>query len=399
VSLVRLEFLTDDEDLIQLCTLYWQIDQEGVFACKVADLARNFGLSTNELSKRVKNSCKASSTAKFCDECKSAYVYSSRTDIQNLLRYPTHSWLCEDCTKKQEAREKAEQAAVILRKRQLVLEIFSLDQMEEIDVKTLALEDIVYLISFVRLGAAEDFSFIRPLGSITDLLSPRKHFDYDILKRLYRKGLICVHPNSDVDAFNFEGEDVESFKLDKVFWALPARINGSSTQELIAAAEDLLKTKEWPEVWCEEAYTLWKQIALEESLQYLEMVLEEHRLPFNPGEKTHLMFSQLLEQYSVAQAYNFIWRAAKDAAAFYQRGGVNKQHAANTVVGAIQRQAERALSEGWEVKAYRRDFRCPQSTISQVLFDTVLQMADIGFTQPPRVGAISKFSSNTADVD
>src|SRR5262249_39396892 len=158
------------------------------------------GLSANELGKRVKNSCKALSTANFCDECKAAYVYSSRVDIQNLLRYPTCGWLCEDCTKRKEAREKAEQAALIVRKRKLVQQIFSLDQVEEVDAKTLALEDTVYLISLVRLGAAEDFSFIRPLGSITDLLSPRKHFDYDMLKRLYRKGLIFVHPSSDIDA-------------------------------------------------------------------------------------------------------------------------------------------------------------------------------------------------------
>jgi DNA-directed RNA polymerase subunit M/transcription elongation factor TFIIS len=306
VSLVHLEFLTDDENLIQLCTLYWQIDQVGTFAYKVADLARNFGLSTNELSKRVKNSCKALSTANFCDECGTAYVYSSRTDIQNLLRYPTRLWVCEDCTKRKEAREKAVQAALIERKRKLVQQIFSLDQMEEIDARTLTLEDIIYLISVVRLGAAEDFSFIRPLRSITDLLSPRRRFDYDILKRLYRKGVIFVHPNSDIEAFKFEGEECKSFDLDKVFWMLSAGINGISAQRFIADAEDLLKTDEWPEVWREEAYILWKQIVLEECLQYLEMVLEEHKLPFNPGEKTHLMFRQLLEEYSVAQAYNFI---------------------------------------------------------------------------------------------
>jgi hypothetical protein len=398
VSIVRLEFLINDERLIQLCTLYWQIDQEGNFACKVANLARDFGLSTNELSKKVKNSCKAFSTENFCDECKAAYVYSSRADIQNLLRYPTRQWLCEDCTKRKEARARSEQAALIVRRRKLVEEIFSLDQVEEIDAQTLALEDIVYLISFVRLGASEDFSFIRQLGSITDLLSPRKHTDYEILKRLYRRGLIFVHPNSDIDAFNFEGEDFKSFNLDKVFWALPTNRNGISRQRLIADAEDLLKTKEWLDAWRGEAYILWKRIALDECLQYLEMVLEDHRLPFNPGEKTHLMFSNLLEEYSVAQAYNFIWRAAKDAAAFYQRGGVNKQHAANSVVAAIQRQAERALSERWEIKAYHRDFRCPQSMISQVLFNTALQIGDMGFTQPPRIGAISKFSSNTADA-
>lgn len=72
MSLVRLEFLTDDNYLAQLCTLYWQVDQEGHFAYKVADLARNSGLSTNELSKKVKNSCRALSTANFCYKCEFA---------------------------------------------------------------------------------------------------------------------------------------------------------------------------------------------------------------------------------------------------------------------------------------------------------------------------------------
>jgi hypothetical protein len=50
--------------------------------------------------------------------------------------------------------------------------------------------------------------------------------------------------------------------------------------------------------------------------------------------------------------YSFIWRAAKDAAAFYVRERVTKRHAANTVVGAIERSAERAVANGWDVKDF-----------------------------------------------
>jgi hypothetical protein len=87
----------------------------------------------------------------------------------------------------------------------------------------------------------------------------------------------------------------------------------------------------------------------------------------------------------VAQICNFIWRAAKDAAAFYVREAVSKQHAANTVIGAIQRYGERAKAEGWDIKPYRRNFDCPQSMVSEVLFNAVLRIGDDGFNRTPGI--------------
>ena len=112
--------------------------------------------------------------------------------------------------------------------------------------------------------------------------------------------------------------------------------------------------------------------------------MSEHGFSFNPGEKTLLVLNNLLEEFSVSQAYNLIWRAAKDAAAFYIREHVSKEHAANTVVGSIQRQFERARAEGWKIKPYGRDRRCPQSMVSQVLFNTALPLGDDGFNKPPK---------------
>jgi len=124
-------------------------------------------------------------------------------------------------------------------------------------------------------------------------------------------------------------------------------------------------------------------MALWECIEYLIFTLAEHRLELNPGEKTLEMFSHLLERYSVSQIYSFIWRASKDAAAFYVRERVTKQHAANTVVGTIQRMAEKADAEGWEVKGYRRDFRLPQSLMSEVLYNAVLKIGSAGFETKP----------------
>jgi hypothetical protein len=72
--------------------------------------------------------------------------------------------------------------------------------------------------------------------------------------------------------------------------------------------------------------------------------------------------------------------SAKDAAAFFMREDVARPHAANTVPGSIQRQAERALAERWQVKPFRRDRRLPLSKLGHTLYTFALRLPDDGFT-------------------
>jgi hypothetical protein len=90
-----------------------------------------------------------------------------------------------------------------------------------------------------------------------------------------------------------------------------------------------------------------------------------------------------ISRFTIGQAYNFIWRAARDAAAFYVRENTSKAHAVNIVPGSIQRAAERAVAEGWTVKAFRRDRRVPESHVSHVLFTMALKLPDGGFGSVP----------------
>ena len=109
-------------------------------------------------------------------------------------------------------------------------------------------------------------------------------------------------------------------------------------------------------------------------------MLEEHQLYLSPGEKSRQMLSRCLEHFSVAQVYNFIWRAAKDAAAYYMRSSISKRQAANSVVGNISRSMERALANEWEVKPFGRNYNLPQSSLSRVIFNMILGTDDGGFT-------------------
>jgi len=130
-----------------------------------------------------------------------------------------------------------------------------------------------------------------------------------------------------------------------------------------------------------EVVSLCHEISRIECLSYLSQVLAVHKLQYNHGKKTQLVISKALEAFSVGQVYNFIWRAAKDAAAFYVRQRSSRDHAAKTVVGNIERQLEQALANKWNVKAYQRNYDYRQSMVSRVLFNTMLGTDDGGFHQ------------------
>lgn len=131
-----------------------------------------------------------------------------------------------------------------------------------------------------------------------------------------------------------------------------------------------------------EFIELCKEIQLQECLAFLKVKLEEHQFDFSPGEKTQHTLMQCLESFSVAQIYNFIWRAARDAAAYYMRSHVSKKQAANTVVRSISRSLEQALAHDWDVKAFSRNYDLPQSSLSRIIFNTLLGTGDGGFKQP-----------------
>jgi hypothetical protein len=382
MPLLNIKYYTDDPSHRKMCELYWELTDEINFKYKVSDISREFGVSSSRLSKFVNQFCEVYSTQIKCKNCNANYIYQSRSDFQNLQSSVLNGWLCDNCISEKKAQELKEKAFLEEQQRQIIRTHYAPSLKKTINIREISFEDAIGLLSIIRLAGSEDLNHIDALWTVKQPLAPTETLKYDVIRQLYQNKLIFVHPDSPVDAFKFENTVIESFYLDRVIWALPIPQNLSHPRDLVAELEKIFLNMDWPDAWYDERLIVCKKVALEECLEYLAISLTEHKFTFTPGEKTQLMFSNLLEDFAVAQIYNFIWRAAKDAAAFYMRERVAKQHAANTVVGSIQRQAERARSEGWEVKAYRRDFRCPQSMISQVLFNTALHIGDEGFNAP-----------------
>ena len=382
---LELKFYTDDKNTRELCTHYWQLGEAKSFCFKVGELSKTYNLTGAAIRKLVNDSCTAYSVELSCIQCGSPRTFVSRTDyLENSRDYSWGSWICDICIDTAEEEKEKKK----LQQEQLRFDLVNDEYLNRckdgLHVTNLSFSNAIYLLSAIRTGSSEDLTYIVPREYYNVPLSP--HFDYDleILRQLYHDGVLCIHPESRKETIELAQDgapDSFQFYPVKVHWLLPLSEN-QKAGHVVEELENTLSSQNWPSSWASEVVELRSRVALEESLQYLRYVLSEHGFEFTVGEKTIQVVKSLLNAFAVAQIYNFCWRAARDAAAFYMRKEVSKQHAANTVPGSIQKMSERAILEKWDVKPYGRHFKVPQCMVSQVLYNTALKIGEAGFNEP-----------------
>lgn len=382
MSTINLTISTNDETLAEMCQQYWLMDDDGAFVYTVTQVAETFGIPTNRVNKLVQPACQAVSLTIRCATCTRGYSYSNRAEYYApSYGVRKNGWTCENCIAQARRKRIEQQEIAAQEKRTFLRSHFDLSKSPLIDPREFSLYDVVYYVSLVRAGAVKDMSYIQPTATLIPRLSPSPDLDKLILDHLYKLGFITIHPESRLDAFAISGNTVR-FDSRHVMWVPRVSYARIGVQETIPFFEGLLQLNFWPTSWIEQIPSLGRQIAITECLEYLLHSLSEHHLPFKVGEKTIQVFNLALEYFSVAQIYNFIWRAVQNAASYYLREDVTPQQAANSVVSRIQGSVDRYREAGWEVKPFERSYALPQTVISQVFFNTGLHIGDDGFTLP-----------------
>lgn len=291
---------------------------------------------------------------------------------------------CDGCRK----RVAAIDAAIAAKKRHLVeLGYPPADIWESPSIHHLAgqltLRDAVFLSALYRNAHIDAAGTVGAPYAKERPLSPTTELTKDMLGHLGRRGLVRVSATSSLDSFEFDDEltRVKAHYIFKVRYRLlpmlPVDMIGACMLEIDAMASDgfWLEHDGAPD----EALSLWKELALHECLETFEHQGQLHKLQPPAGEKTIVTFQALLEDLSVAQVYNIVWGAARNAVAYYQRGGVTRQQASNSMVGGCRTRADK----GWEIKPYGRNYERPRSELSHVLHDAFLKIGDLGFTARP----------------
>jgi hypothetical protein len=161
--------------------------------------------------------------------------------------------------------------------------------------QALSFDDAVYLVSLFRAGGSDDLSYVVPHETYSSSLSPTTEFDRAVLNQLYRREIIAIHPGSRHDAVEFSDGAFTSFFPFLVHWMLPLPGTGPSPARYLEDLETLLKSRdEWPDDWHDDADELHRKIALEESLEYLRVCLEEHGFTQRPSDKLAIVMRSLL---------------------------------------------------------------------------------------------------------
>jgi hypothetical protein len=382
---LRLRFVADDSRLREIAELYWSQDEEGQFEHRVGEIAETFGLTESEVREVAKAAVVAESESLLCSDCQSPRTFASRHDVARSSGW-RHAYLCDACrsSRAEEQARQAEEAAAA--RRRGIAEHYAVPEEPLIDVTRLGLEEAVALHALIRLCADESFQSIRPIATADKPIAPGNDngYVYELLKDLIGAGTICVDPESSPDAFVWgESGEPDRYYLDAVSWRLPGPVS-----ELKRVADQLVETfdaRDWPEHWEDEAPYFQMLLAAHELAAYLVARYEEHHFQFSPAEKTWAVLDSMAAQLSIGQGYSLIWKAARDAAAFYVRESCEKRRAAGWGIAALRRSFERAQTNGWTISSYNRPWDMEESEVTHIFYRVFLNAEDpIALPAPER---------------
>jgi hypothetical protein len=240
----------------------------------------------------------------------------------------------------------------------------------------------LYLSALLRCSLAEDQSQILSIEESSGKLTPSGEHTDRVLAHLWRTNIIVVDPSSKLGSYLISERGTLDIYTTQVRW----NVNVASTKGLTRAAilAQLCEPEEVADHEIDQAIELWREVALEESLEYLQHKRRAVNLFAEIGEKTRESFNELLNWFSTAQIYSIVWNVVPKALAGLEEGKFSgRTHAANSIPGRCKSYGEQAYIRKWNLSRYRRDFECEQSIISELLFNRYLMVGQLGFDNRP----------------
>lgn len=196
-----------------------------------------------------------------------------------------------------------------------------------------------------------------------------------ILFNLLNSGLASVHPNTSPDAFPVADGKVTGIRFGAVRWRM-----SRSCEALIGQLRTL--NGHIPEHWHKELHSFAREIAQGEIVEYLGSLAEERNWP-EPRNTENLadLTRELVNELSVSQAFYLAYLGAMSASDYKQKYPVSAQKAADVLVKRTGDRLESVRSGRFPAQHYDRPWKVPRSAVSFVLWRTILNRGDDGFSQ------------------
>jgi len=349
---VRLEFLTQDQQEIDLAKRYWAMDEEGSYLERVGDLLpfREITLP-GSVAKYVRQICWAYDENQVCPECDEELRINGRGDAKKTPQRSSHP--CNDCQedqrKEQKERDAAERAELEKRLEPYIasMRAKTISYSDLTDDAVVVLQAIDSLIgpqltrgTFSRSECYE----LTPMGAD------------DFIGRLYKQGVLADDPTAAKPEAYFLKDGSVWQKNSLVRYFLPPDSAVGRGEE----AFSILLGREFSDT---EALTnLWLDYAVTDVMKYLQHQCATHNqdLEIEAIEKIKGTVRHGLRKYSVAQLWFIVWKVSRDAAALASRTYYNHEKATATIPTKIRKQLEIA-DQGSEL---RNDWSRPEPHIA-----------------------------------
>ncbi|PLV58576.1 hypothetical protein [Brachyspira pilosicoli] len=322
-----------------------------------------------------------------CIYCKS-YMVANRHSKTYGDKYYTSDLYCPNCNHRYDDKfcncEHCKQVLLDkeISKQEMIFETYNTFSIDSIIFEKLSFINKIYLGAIVRALISEDLDYIKELELSNVKLSPYNNFDFEIYRQLTKEKILLVSPFSNINAFEDSDKFPNVYYIDKVQYLINISKIDDSLEKTI---ETIINPEYFTLDNVDEAYNLWIEIAINECIEYLMYRIDKVKFKFNPAKKTYSLFKLLLNNFSVSQIYNIIYRSVASASQDYLERGISKEHAANCIIGACERYANKALMKGWNIESYGRNYDLRQSEISEFFFNKVIKIGDLGFNIAPNI--------------
>ncbi|MDU0443498.1 hypothetical protein QVA46_00635 [Staphylococcus haemolyticus] len=244
--------------------------------------------------------------------------------------------------------------------------------------------DRFYLASLLRCGLSDNLEYIVPFNQLKGKLAPTRKMVSEIYDHLFSEGIISpdfnMSDNSDL-FFDYNNKTIEKFYTYNVYYSINIDFKGNNLnyikmlEQLVYPSKSLFSNEFY--------YSMWKIIALNESIENLKYLMEEVNFHNYSIDRAEQVFKKLLENFSTGEISYIINHEIKNATKLIRTKKYTLKHVQNMVVYGCEQYGERVIANNWSVMNFTRNRNIEQSQVSLILFNYLMEIDEIGYNHKP----------------
>ncbi|PJL14619.1 hypothetical protein B9Y66_06325 [Stenotrophomonas maltophilia] len=306
-----------------------------------------------------------------------------------LSRLATLSLSRSDSTEVRKMKALAETAETPEDQLAATIAMYPTPEATRVRAEQLTLLEAASLVALLRACPLDHIRWtLAPLTESSQSFEPTRKF-IGALFGLLQKGVLAIDTSTPTGVVDLDDNGRLRAYLEKVIWRA-----SPNTLALHREIRDLPR-RDWPAGWRDCAWTLARDIGVEELATYLEYLIEERRLPTPDLDEARMLFRVQLEQLSIAQCYYLAHKTMREALDYVARYRPGRSQIETRIINLLRGNGDRAIEQGWDTRHSRiRDL--PPSLLWESLNDVLTGWGQSAFEEPMATLQLEQTGGTTA---